>query len=185
MAKQLADTCNLKRLVNDTVDISMNTDSAIRQRVVTTLKSRFKDVDTAEARFNINYATDETTSTPISTLFKSLKKLENEDLLEISDLIFGELLRRKSVDIPGSDFIKLSVSAMENLQEKKKSNVVYKLAKIVGVKRSDSDECLLPLSRMPWGLLQYQIDFFACKHINEVTCCLKYCLFFLVSVFNP
>ena len=59
---------------------------------------------------------------------------------------------------------------MGRLQANKKRNVVYKLAKIVATNRPDSvtDESLIPLNRMPWGLLQYQIDFFACKHINEV-----------------
>ena len=64
--------------------------------------------------------------------------------------------------------MKLSVQAMDTLNQHNKSNVVYNMPKIMALKRPNSEESLIPLNQMTWGLLQYQVDFFACTHTNQV-----------------
>ncbi len=60
-----------------------------------------------------------------------------------------------------SDFLELSLKAMKELRAVGRSNVLYGLAKVIGTKRPDSDESLLPLSRMPMGLLEHCVNFFS------------------------
>ena len=62
----------------------------------------------------------------------------------------------------------MSVAAMARLQNHGKTNVVYKLAKIIAQNCPGTQLSCVPLDRMPWGLIQYQIDFFASNHVNEV-----------------
>ena len=134
-------------------------------------------MEKGEKSFNIDF--DQETSqcsdrssmeehSSMKSILQQAKLLDTGDLLEMADEIFNELSTRKCVPVPGSDFVSLSLLAMETLKANEKTNVVYKLAKIIACKRPDSSESLIPLDRMPWGLLQYQIDFFACKHIKEV-----------------
>ena len=47
----------------------------------------------------------------------------------------------------GNDFMKLSVQAMDTLNQHYKSNVVYNMAKIVALKRPNSEESLIALNR--------------------------------------
>ena len=142
--------------------------SSVRQRVVSTLRGRYKDVDVAEKAFNIDHDMEKSPCVSTEKILQSCKVLETKDLVFTADQIFQELVKRKELSIPHSNFIDLSLSAMENLKLHSKTNVLYKLAKIVATKRPDCDETLIPLNRMPWGLIQYQIDFFACQNINEV-----------------
>ena len=50
---------------------------------------------------------------------------------------------------------------MKLLQSQGKTNLVYRFAYVIATARPESDESLLPLNRMPFGLIEYQIDFFS------------------------
>lgn len=51
---------------------------------------------------------------------------------------------------------------MHKLQEHGKApGLATKFARCIGEDR-------MPLDRMPFGLIQYQVDFFSADHINEV-----------------
>jgi hypothetical protein len=142
--------------------------------VVNVLKSQYKTVDKAEESMGIDYGDvsdkdDEIDECSVSNLLSKSKSLASSDLSSLCESLFEEMMLRESIPMPGRDFIPLSLRAMRRLAQSNKSNVVYKLAKVIAIERPDSSEPLLPMDRMPWGLLQYQIDFFACSHINQVT----------------
>ena len=44
----------------------------------------------------------------------------------------------------------------------KRSNLLFKFAQCVGKQRPDDSDTLMPMDRMPFGLLQYQIELFTC-----------------------
>jgi hypothetical protein len=61
---------------------------------------------------------------------------------------------------------------MRNLKDKDKPNLnMYKVAHILAMKRPGRDKTLLPMDRMPFGLLQYQILFFSCTNSMQVGKC--------------
>jgi hypothetical protein len=57
---------------------------------------------------------------------------------------------------------------MENLHRAGRSNVLYLLAKALGTTRPDGSDSLLPISRMPMGLLEYMVNFFTASSIQQV-----------------
>ena len=75
--------------------------------------------------------------------------------MEILSTLFSELVKVSNApDIP-LDFLTLSVAGMKNLQVAGRSNVIYLLAKAVGTRRADDADTLLPVRRMPMGLIEY------------------------------
>ena len=67
-----------------------------------------------------------------------------------------------------SDFLELSLKAMSRLQDSSKSNILYGLARGFGTLREDSSDSLIPIGRMPFGLLEYVVDFFQSSKVNFV-----------------
>lgn len=99
----------------------------------------------------------------VSTLFKQLPEANQIHLL---DKLFVDVA--KPFNPSQTDFISHAITAMKNLQNSGKDNTLYKFARVLSVKRPDG-QTLFPLDRMPWGLVQYQVDFFNCTHINQVS----------------
>ena len=66
------------------------------------------------------------------------------------------------------DFLQLAISVMEQLQSSGRYNVVYRLSKVIGTKRKDQSDSLLPTKRMPMGLIEHCVNFFAASSIKEV-----------------
>ena len=94
------------------------------------------------------------------------------DILNIATKLWKVLFTAYNINTNPADFIALSLNAMLLLQQANKSNIVYKLAYCLGTKRPGSDQPLLPLEPMPFGIIQYQVDFFSCTNISQV--CAKY-----------
>ena len=94
--------------------------------------------------------------------------LGTDDILEMMDNIFLNVAKRKEITSNPSHFISLSVLAMENLQNHKKINLLFKFAECVGKQRPDGSDTLMPMNRMPFGLLEYQIQFFTCTNTQQV-----------------
>ena len=57
---------------------------------------------------------------------------------------------------------------MKKLQVQKKNNLVYKFVFCIAKNRPGSDETLFPIDRMPFGLVEYQIEFFSLTNIMQV-----------------
>ena len=58
---------------------------------------------------------------------------------------------------------------MKLLQSQGRTNLVCRFAYVIATARPESDESLLPLNLMPFGLIEYQIDFFSSKNISQVS----------------
>jgi hypothetical protein len=91
--------------------------------------------------------------------------------MQIMNYIFKLVL----VDIGGMeylnyvspDFLNICFSSMKTLQEEKKHNLILELGKCF--ERTDVNRrCRMPLDRMPFGLLDYNIRFFASNRTNAL-----------------
>ena len=72
------------------------------------------------------------------------------------------------------DFLELSLKAMAHLQKSGRSNILFGLAKGLGIQRDDGSDSLIPTNRMPMGLLEYVINFYqSSKVINNSCGCLS------------
>ena len=63
-------------------------------------------------------------------------------------------------------FLELSLKAMTQLQKSGRSNVMFGLAKGLGVQRVDGSDSLIPTTRMPMGLLEYVINFYQSSKVH-------------------
>ena len=77
------------------------------------------------------------------------------------------------------NFPQLSLYAMKKLQDLGKSNTVYSLSKVISESRPDGSDSLMPLKRMPFGMIQFIVDFFASTNVMQVTVvCVCVCVCF-------
>ena len=67
-----------------------------------------------------------------------------------------------------SDFVRLCCKAMKTLHENGKRNILYHLARGLGIEREDCSGPRLPIDRMPFGLLSYSIQYFSCDTVNNL-----------------
>ena len=81
------------------------------------------------------------------------------------------------LDVP-ADFLLLAASGMQNIRNAGRSNVIYLLSKAVGKMRIDDSDTLLPLKRMPMGLIEYVISFFTVSSVQKV--CIYTCITFSI-----
>ena len=91
-----------------------------------------------------------------------------DDILTLTNQLWQVLFKAVGINTNPTDFIVLSLNTMSLLEQANKSNIVYKLVRCLATKRPGSEDPLLPLDRMPFGLIQYQIDFFNSTHISQV-----------------
>ena len=68
-----------------------------------------------------------------------------------------------------SDFIALCSKGISVLHQNEKDNIIYYLAKGLGTPREDGTGPRLPIDRMPFGLLSYNIRYFALDKVNNIT----------------
>ena len=85
---------------------------------------------------------------------------DSNNTLESLSRMFSELCKKSMGLIVPDDYILLSASAMQTLKEKNRSNVLYNLAKGIGISKKDTNESFFPVDRMPMGLLEYAAGFF-------------------------
>ena len=100
---------------------------------------------------------------------QDLPSLDVVKLEKIADASFLELALRAGIDTNPGNFASLSVKAMKLLQSQGKTNLVYRFPYVIATAHPESDESLLPLNRMPFGLIEYQIDFFSSTNISQVS----------------
>ena len=91
----------------------------------------------------------------------------NQQLQAVSDLFREYCSTHSSVVIP-DDFLRMAVSAMEQLKSSGRSNIVYRLSVALGTQMEDQTDSLLPSKRMPMGLIEHCVNFFCSSSICEV-----------------
>ena len=77
------------------------------------------------------------------------------------------------IDSNPADFATLSLEAMRMLQRNGKHNLVYKWCSCL---YNDEGKPSLDLNRMPFGMLQYIIEFFSCTHVAQVCVIIIVCI---------
>lgn len=145
-------------------------------KVAQTEKTAFKDICTSGTQDT------EEAMTPlidIKALKVAISSLEMGKLIEITNFSFLELANKNGIDTNPADFASLSVTAMKRLQEHKKNNLIYKFSMCIGSNQPGTDDPLFPLTRMPFGLVEYQIEFFSATNIMQVC----YVKFLRISIF--
>lgn len=101
-------------------------------------------------------------------LFRVLNELKNLDVLNITEQIYAWVAGKVGVTSTVLGFVKLSLDAMKRLEENNKVNLVIKFCQGLATDRPDKSGPLIPLHRMPFGLLQYCIEFFTCTNVMQV-----------------
>ena len=81
---------------------------------------------------------------------------------------FDIVAKRMDIQTNVLNFPSLSLESMKKLQSIGKSNTVYNLSKVISEQRPDGSGTLMPLQRMPFGMVHYIIDFFASTNVMQV-----------------
>ena len=101
----------------------------------------------------------------------TLAPFHPKEQLDILSYLFSEVAADTihEPNVP-TDFLRLAVDAMHNLHTSGRSNTLYLLAKSLGTMRADNSDSLLPVTRMPMGLIEYAVAFFSASSIQQVRC---------------
>ena len=134
-------------------------------KVVQTKKTAFRDTCTSGTQ-DREEAT--TCSINVKALKVAISALEMVELSEIANFSFLELANKYGIDTNPADFASLSVKAMKRLKKHNKNNLVYKFSMCIGSNQPGTGDPLFPLTRMPFRLVEYQIEFFSATNIMQV-----------------
>ena len=102
-------------------------------------------------------------STQMKTLLGTLPQSEQAGV--VCDLM--QSLAPPAVTVP-PEFIAQSLTSMQRLQQAGRSNILAGLAKALGTMRPDGSDSLMPVSRMPVGLIEYAASFFSSDSLYQV-----------------
>ena len=93
-----------------------------------------------------------------------------EDLGERKNVLnnmYLQVANKMGIDTNPADYASMSLAAMVELQNNKKPNLVYKWSQCLT--RKSEGKPALKMNRMPFGLIQYQIEFFSCTNSTQVS----------------
>lgn len=172
----------------------LNTGSQFRSRIAKEMKPQFNTVSDAMAALGLAQGPTEpeeplpdisqlSTESRIKLALKALAGIAADKLASfvtqlvtaqqniinmeaIADAAFFQLAVIKGITSYPSDFASMSSKAMHRLQSLNKPNVLLNFAYCLGKERPGTQDPLMPINRMPFGLIQYQIEFF-----SRVTTC--------------
>ena len=149
------------------------TGNACRFKVCGWLKKRFTSPKDAERFY---WSTPDPTTLPDLNRTVSDKEVQTDSppsqvtdcSIQSLSLLFSSACKKEyGLDVP-EDFLVLSSRGMLHLHLNQRSNVLYTLAKGLGVFREDGSDSRFPVKRMPMGLLEYISNFFIADTINQV-----------------
>ena len=102
-------------------------------------------------------------------LFHLFEQKEFVDVIAILDKLYLWVACKKGITSNPRSFIQLSLEAMKRLEDNDKVNLVFKFCQGLAQDRPDKSGPLIPIHRMPFGLLQHCIEFFTCTSVMQVT----------------
>lgn len=158
--------------------------SACRSRVVRFLSKRFRTPAEAGAYFNDQKLPSQACASSLSYTMKSsgmqtdpidssmflgiLNLVPRESRLPLLSEVFSAyMLTMFKLSVP-NDFLHLAASAMLQLSNNGRTNVLYNLAKGMGTLRQDKEDSRFPIKCMPMGLVEYTAQFFAFDSLQQV-----------------
>ena len=105
----------------------------------------------------------------VTDLLSSLTKIASrEALLSVADSLVCSVASKTGLSWNVKGFLETACRAMCELEAHDKPNVVYFLCRCIADKKEDGKSPILPLDRMPFGMIQYQLEFFNATHICQV-----------------
>ena len=102
-------------------------------------------------------------------LFNLFEQKEFVDVIAILDKLYTWVACKKGIASNPRSFIQLCLGAMKRLEDNNNVNLVFKFCQGLALDRPDKSGPLIPIHRMPFGLMQYCIEFFICKNVMQVT----------------
>ena len=106
-----------------------------------------------------------------SSFIQQFEKLTGPNQTEILELLFSIACKTHEISSLPHRYIHNSLSAMRYLQSRSKSNILDGAARVFGNMRRDKSDSMFPTKRMPFGLLEYCINFYSSKSCSEVPAC--------------
>ena len=101
-------------------------------------------------------------------LLDILDQIPEESCLPLLSELFPTFLSIKfALSVP-KDFLCLAAIAMVQLSDGGRTNILYNLAKGIGMMRPDTKVSRFSVMRMPMGLLEYTAQFFAADNLQQV-----------------
>ena len=94
--------------------------------------------------------------------------LPRNEFIVCADKVFLHLADLQGETCNPVTYVSLSLEAMKTLSVISKSSLICKFVYMFGTKRPGSEEPLMLINGMPFGLLQYQIDFFSSTNVMQV-----------------
>ena len=109
----------------------------------------------------------------VTVLFDIIVRLfeqkEDSDVVDLLDKLYSWTACKKGITSNIRTFLQLSLDAMKRLEDNNKVNLVLKFCQGLALDRPDKTGPLIPIHRMPFGLLQYCIEFFTSTNVMQVT----------------
>ena len=96
------------------------------------------------------------------------EKQEYVDVIDILDKLYNWAVRKISITSNPQTFVQLSMDAMKRLEDNSKPNLVFIFCQGLAMDRPNDAGPLIPIHRMPFGLIQYCIEFFTCTNVMQV-----------------
>ena len=123
------------------------------------------------------------TKEALLSLALELLWLTNRDSrVAAGNAIYMNLATEIGIDTNPADFVPLSLEAMRRLKDKGKPNLVYDFCACLGKDRPGTKQPLMPFDRMPFLMIEYNIEFFVCTNIHQVTTSLFFfCSYTIIS----
>ena len=104
----------------------------------------------------------------LDLVLKLAKLLLRNELIVCADKVFLHLADLQGETCNPVNYVSLSLEAMKTLSVISQSSLICKFVYMPGTKRPGSVEPLMPIDRMPFGLMQYQIEFFSSTNVMQV-----------------
>ncbi|XP_028512968.1 uncharacterized protein LOC114574477 [Exaiptasia diaphana] len=101
-------------------------------------------------------------------IYKLFQMLDSDAGKAVVDELFLKVASTDGIDSNPGNFASLSIKAMKRLQEEKKNNLIYKYSQAIATDRPDRRSPLMPLNRMPFGMIEYCIEFFTCTNVMQI-----------------
>ena len=131
-------------------------------------------------REDVNLSSSPITEDKCVDWFRQLSSLDQTNL--ITSLYQNHVsMYHSELRVP-PNFLELSLKAMTQLQKSGRSNILFGLAKGLGIQRDDASDSVIPTGRMPMGLLEYIINFYQSSKVKILT--IAYCTCTCVILFN-
>lgn len=101
-------------------------------------------------------------------LLRVFNQVKDLNTLSIVEQLYSWLASKKGLTSNVLGFVQLSLAAMKRLETNNKVNLVIKFCQMLANDRPDKSGPLIPLNRMPFGLMQYCIEFFTCTNVMQI-----------------